>query len=192
MELKNLILDGTLRVFHRKGLKFTMDDLAKELSMSKKTIYTIFPDKESLFFTMVEHIFDRIKESEQAIIEDTSLPTLEKIHKILGVLPEGYQNVDLQKLYPLKEKYPKIYREVESRLENGWEPTLCLLEQGMKEGVIRPVPLSLVKMMLEASVEQFFQRDVLVRNHLGYSEALREVVEILVYGIAVRNGDKNE
>ena len=34
--LQKNILDATLRVFDRKGLKFTMDDLAKELSISKR------------------------------------------------------------------------------------------------------------------------------------------------------------
>ena len=35
-----------------KGLKFTMDDLAMELlGMSKKTIYTVFRDKESLILS---------------------------------------------------------------------------------------------------------------------------------------------
>ena len=42
-----------------------------------------------------------------------------------------------------------------------------------------------VKMMLEASVEQFFQRDVLISNQLSYKEALEEVVGILMDGIAV-------
>ena len=38
--------------------------------------------------------------------------------------------------------------------------------------------------MLEASLEQFFSRDVLVKNGLSYSEALENVVEIIVDGIA--------
>ena len=56
--LQKNILDATLRVFDRKGLKFTMDDLAKELSISKKTIYTVYDDKEALFLAMVDYIFD--------------------------------------------------------------------------------------------------------------------------------------
>ena len=58
--LQKNILDATLRVFDRKGLKFTMDDLAKELSISKKTIYTVYDDKEALFLAMVDYIFDSI------------------------------------------------------------------------------------------------------------------------------------
>ena len=60
-----------------------------------------------------------------------------------------------------------------------------LLKKGMEEGVIRPVSIPIVKMMLEASVEQFFQRDVLISNQLSYKEALEEVVGILMDGIAV-------
>jgi len=43
-----------------------------------------------------------------------------------------------------------------------------------------------VKMMLEASIEQFFQRDILAQNHLTYVDALNEVVNILMYGITQR------
>ena len=102
--LQKNILDATLRVFDRKGLKFTMDDLAKELSISKKTIYTVYDDKEALFLAMVDYIFDSIKESEQMILTDPTLGTIEKLQRILGVLPEGYQNIDLRKLYSLRDK----------------------------------------------------------------------------------------
>ena len=98
--LQKNILDATLRVFDQKGLKFTMDDLAKELSISKKTIYTVYDDKEALFLAMVDYIFDSIKESEQMILTDPSLSVVEKLHRILGVLPEGYQNIDLRKFPP--------------------------------------------------------------------------------------------
>lgn len=185
MELRETILNGTIRMFNEKGLKFTMDDVAKTLGMSKKTIYTVFRDKESLFFAIVEYMFDSIKESERAIMEDDSLTTLEKVRKILGVIPEGYKDVDFKQLYLLKDKYPSIYKQVEKRLESGWETTIALLEQGMQEGVIRKVDIPIVKMMLEASLEQFFQRDILIQNQISYIDALDAVVEIIVDGITV-------
>ena len=187
METRQTILEGTIRAFNRKGLKFTMDDVAKELSMSKKTIYTVFRDKESLFFAMVDYLFDSIKESEQRVLNDESLDTLEKIRKVLGVIPEGYREIDFRQLYLLREKYPAIYQRVEERLETGWENTIALLEQGMREGVVRKVDIPIVKMMMEAAIEQFFQRDILSRNQLTYADALKEVVEILMYGIVQRS-----
>lgn len=186
MELKKTILEGTLEVFNRKGIKFTMEDIAKVLSISKKTIYTVFDDKESMFMAMVDYLFDTIKESEEQVLWDENLSTLEKIRKIMGVMPESYKNVDFRQLYLLREKYPAIYARVEERLETGWEGTIALLEQGMQEGVIRKVSIPIVKMMLEASLEQFFRRDILIRNDLGYMEALEEVVSVIMDGIAVK------
>lgn len=183
MEQRKKILDATLRVFNRKGLKFTMDDIAAELSMSKKTIYTVFHNKETLFFQMVDYCFDSIKEGEQAILTDTSLKTVDKIRKILGVLPEGYKDIDFRNLYQLKDKYPKIYHKVEERLETGWENTIALFQQAMEEGEIRPVNIIVIKTMLEATIEQFFQRDVLITNSISYGDALQETVDIIVDGI---------
>lgn len=186
MELRETIIEGTITVFNQKGLKFTMDDVAKQLSMSKKTLYTVFSDKESLFLAVVDYIFDSIKNSERQVLENQQLSTLDKIHNILGVLPEGYKQIDFRQLYLLKEKYPRIYQQVEQRLETGWEPTIALIEQGITEGVIRPVPIFIVKVMLEAAIEQFFQRDILIQNEMSYTEALNEVVNILVDGIATK------
>lgn len=191
MELKETIIEGTINVFNQKGLKFTMDDVARQLGMSKKTLYTVFSDKESLFLAIVDYIFDTIKESEKLVFDSPELTTLDKIRNILGVLPDGYKQIDFRQLYLLKDKYPKIYSQVEQRLETGWEPTIALIEQGMAEGVIRPVPIFIVKTMLETAIEQFFQRDILIQNEMSYTEALNEVVNILVDGIAVKVRKEN-
>ena len=105
MELRETILEGTIQAFNKKGLKFTMDDIAALLGISKKTIYTVFQDKNTLVSEMVDYCFDSIKESEQKVLSDTSLDTVGKIRAILGVLPEGYKDIDFRQLYLLKDKY---------------------------------------------------------------------------------------
>lgn len=184
MALRETVLEGTLQVFNKKGLKFTMDDVAAQLGMSKKTLYTVFANKEEMFLDMVDFLFDGIKESEQQVIDNEELSTVEKIRAVLGVMPEGYKEVDFRHLYLLKDKYPKIYKKVELRLETGWERTIELIARGIEEGVVRPIRIPVLKMMLEAALEQFFQRDILVQNEISYAEALDEVVGILMDGIA--------
>lgn len=181
---KERILEATIKVFNKKGLKFTMDDIATELSISKKTIYKVFKDKETMFYDMVDYCFDAIKESEAAVVEDNTISTVEKVRRILSVLPEGYKSIDFRQLYELKAKYPKTYLRVEERLESGWENTIALIKQGIEEGEIRPVNVSILKTMIEATVEQFFQRDVLIVNEITYTDALEELVNIIVDGIS--------
>lgn len=183
-ELKKEISLACIELFNEKGLKFTMEDVAKHCRISKKTLYFIYDDKEALFLAMVDYVFDKVKESENRVLKDDTLPTLEKIRKLLGVLPEGYAEIDFSQMYSLKEKFPIIYDQVEKRLETGWETSIQLIEQGQKEGVIRKdINVALVKVMFESTLEQFFQRDVLIRNKISYNKALRDVVEILVDGI---------
>ena len=88
MELRENILQGTIKAFNQKGLKFTMDDIAGILSISKKTIYTVFKDKEELFLAMVDYLFDNNKVSVRQVMEDQGLVSLEKLRRLRRVLPE--------------------------------------------------------------------------------------------------------
>ena len=56
-DLKEHILQATIDVFKEKGIKFTMDDIAKKLSISKKTIYTVTKNKNTLINEMVKYSF---------------------------------------------------------------------------------------------------------------------------------------
>lgn len=187
--IREQILEATILVFNKKGMKFTMDDIARELGMSKKTIYMVFADKQELVYDMVDYCFDSIKDSEQKVMKNAGLSTLEKIQAILGVLPDGYKEIDFSQLYILRDKYPRIYTRVEERLESGWDATMELLQRGMNEGVVRKVDTALVKVMFEATLEQFFRRDVLVKNGITYSDALAQVVDIICNGIKERSED---
>ena len=94
--------------------------------------------------------------------------------------------MDLGQLYILREKYPEIYAKVEERLETGWELTIAIMEQGMKEGVLKPVNIGLFKTVFEAALEKFFAKDVLLKEGISYADALESVVNIMVDGIVVK------
>lgn len=186
-DLRSRILDATIIVFDRKGIKLTMADIATEMSISKKTIYKEFESKDELFDAMVDHVFDSIKEREQEIADDPDTDTVEKLRKLLGAMPEKYQGINYQELAPLKEKHPKVYKKIVKRLETGWEATIALLEKGKSEGVIREdADVALIKVMLEATIEKLISGDVLRKRKIKYVDALNQVVDIIVDGIAVR------
>lgn len=177
------ILETVMVEFRAKGLKFTMDDIAKDLHMSKKTIYKIYRDKEEIFDSMVDYVFNSIKESEHAILNDESLTTSQKVGKILIALPDSYQNVDFRLMFQVKDKYPKVYQKINERIENDWEETIALIEKGIGEGTIRPISISTFKTMFEATIEKFLSSDVLITNNMEYQEALNNMIDILMNGL---------
>lgn len=178
--------EAAIDEFNEKGLKFTMDDISRRLGISKKTLYTLFKDKEELFLQTVDYGFAAVKESETNIINNSALSLVDKIRKIIVVLPDKYHNVDFRKLYALKEKYPKIYQEVETRIENDWEPTLSLIQEGMNQGILRKVRIPVLKAMIEASIEHFLNSEVLIREGITYDEALNEMIETIMQGIILK------
>lgn len=187
-ELKTIVTESGIRVFKKLGVRFTMDDVAADSHMSKKTIYRAFRDKDELCAAMADYLFDGVKEAERMVLE-SDLPTVEKLRTLLGALPESYNELDFTQLHLLKDKYPELYKIVEKRLETGWETTIALIDRGIEEGVIRPIPVPLIKLMFESSIEKFFQKDVLLMNGIGYTEALEQVVSVIMDGIAVHPGE---
>ena len=177
------IQEAVVEAFRRKGFKFTMDDLATEMHMSKKTIYKVYDDKAEMFEDMVDYVFDNIKESEAKILNDENMSTVDKISHVLIALPDTYDNIDFRMLYLLKDKYPTAYAKMNKRLENDWESTINLLEEGIKEGVIRDVSIPVLKIMFEATLEKFLSTDVLIKNKLTYKETLDSMISILMNGL---------
>ncbi len=179
------ILEGALNVFKKKGPKFTMDDIASEMKMSKKTIYTVFNDKNELMCAMVDYTFDLIKEAEDRVYNDNTLSTVDKLRSILVVLPEKYYAYGFSAMQVLAAKYAKAYQMLKERLESGWDKTFDLLKKGMEEGSVREISLPVFKLMYESSIERILVGDFLKENNMRYPEALENMASVLIDGILV-------
>lgn len=186
MDLKERVLEAVIGEFNDKGLKFTMDDIAKRLGISKRTLYTVIQDKEELFFNMVDYIFSDIKASEKKIAEDTSMDVIEKLKRILIVLPQKYQTIDFRKLYELKTKYPKIYKKVENRLETEWDATFSIMEQAMAEGRMRNISLPAFHAIFSGTIEYYLSKKALIDSSITYEESLKQMLDIIINGILVK------
>ena len=184
-QLEEKILIAAIEEFGKKGLKFTMDDIARNLSISKKTMYHVFDNKEAMLLALADYCFADIKKSERAIVEDPNLDVVDKIEQILVVLPEKYQNIGLSNLYQLSEKYPNIYSRVSAYLSTDWDATNALIEQGVAEGKIRPIALPVLQAMVESTIQKFFADSILVEHGISYEEALHEMIQIIIHGLRI-------
>jgi AcrR family transcriptional regulator len=183
MDLKEELIQVVIEEFNEKGIKFTMDDIARRLGVSKRTIYSVVEDKETLFMEAVDCVFTAIKESEAAIIQDESLELIEKIKKILIVLPQKYEAIDFRQLYECKVKFPRIYAKIEHWLENDWEPTLELIKIAIAEGLIKNISLPVFQAMVSGTMEYCLNHDILITHQISYAEALHQMVEMIMHGV---------
>lgn len=70
--MKNLIIEKSIENLRKEGLKFSVDDLAAQLAISKKTIYKYFPDKESLAFAMYEKYYADARKEVAEIVKNSN------------------------------------------------------------------------------------------------------------------------
>jgi AcrR family transcriptional regulator len=162
-----------------------MDDVSKRIGISKRTLYTVVSDKETLFVKTVDYVFVAIKESEKEIVKDTSIDIVEKLSRILIVLPQQYKTIDFRKLYDLRNKYPHIYAKIENRLETQWEDTFAIMEQAMEQGRIRKISFPVFQAIVSGTIEYYLSRSVLLDSQITYEEALQQMLYIILNGIVV-------
>ena len=174
-----------MALFRREGLRFTMQQAVFFNDTATTEIYTVYPSKEALLLDMVDDAFVHIHARKQSIIDGPSTLT-DKLRAVIIALPEEYTALDLQQMTLLDERYPAVAARVREHLENGWEPTLALLKQGMEQGVLRRVSLPILQRMISASIEDFLADRTLEQQGITYTQALDEMVAILWEGIAVR------
>lgn len=174
-----------MELFRREGLRFTMQEAAHAIHISKKTIYAVYPSKEALLLDMVDDAFAQIHARKQAILDGPGTLT-DKLRAVIIALPEEYTALDLQQMDLLDEKYPRVAARVRRHLETGWEPTLALLQQAMEQGVIRTVSLPVLQRMISASIESFLADRTLEQQGIPYARALDEMMGILLDGLLIR------
>ena len=77
-----------------------------------------------------------------------------------------------------------INRAMVSNLENGWEPVIALLEEGIAKGVFRPVNPTILQVTFSAALESFLGGEELKTEGIGYADALEQLMDILMEGIS--------
>lgn len=184
--IRQSIMDSVISQFNLKGMKFTMDDISKELHISKKTIYKEFNDKDELFLATVDYGFSAIKRKEAEVLADDSLGLVDKIARLIVCLPDSYKNIDFRRVYQLREKYPDVYAQVAKRIESDWEETEKLLSKAMDEGLIKKVPIPILKLTIEGAIEKFLSSDELSRTEVSYEDSLNDMIDIIINGIRIK------
>lgn len=179
MDLRTQILDAAAKLFQAEGLGFTMQQVAAALHISKKTIYTVYSDKEALLIDMVDMLFEKIHRR-KAELAALPLPLEERLRAVIIALPEEYAALDFRQLDTLEEKYPAVAARVRRHLETGWEPTMALLEQGIAEKRIRPVNLTVLRRVLTAAFQQLLSG---ANGGSSYAAELDDMMDIFMNGI---------
>lgn len=182
-EMREAVVEAAIKEFTKSGLKFTMNDIAKNMKISKKTIYTVFESKEAVLGGIADKYFEDFLIIEKRVMEDDKMDVIEKIEIILCALPAKYQDAGLGKLSELNVKYPRVYKRLMDYVAKGWGLVETYLEQGIREKKFREISIPVVMTMIEGSVIQLIKKKGLSEYSITYEQAKKEIVQVLIEGI---------
>ena len=192
MTSEQRILEGSMELFKRYGIKgVTMDDIAKHLGISKKTIYFSYEDKDALVTELItlqldSHIkaFDEIEALSKNAIDEIIGMMKHMGAEFSGINPNMFY--DMQKYHPqawikfrvFKEDY--IYKCVIKNLEKGQEQGFYRLDLNQK---------ILAKLRLE-QIEMAFNPVVFPPDKFNLSQVQVEILDHYLHGICTIKGHK--
>jgi hypothetical protein len=136
--MKEKIISKAAELFLKLGFKsVTMDDIACEMCISKKTIYKYFCNKEVLIDQATIIVHENIHQIISNITSKNHNAIAENF-EIRKMFKEMFQNSDTSPLYQLKKHYPDIYEKVMMREVNECNTLFKLnIEKGISEGLYR-------------------------------------------------------
>ncbi|TCP21866.1 TetR family transcriptional regulator [Scopulibacillus darangshiensis] len=187
IHIKNRIINAFIEEIQANGLKFSVDDLANRIGISKRTLYKYFSSKAEILDCIIDDTFQEIDEKAKAIIQNGQLSMPEKIKGVITTLPDHYELLDLKLLGQMKQYYPEQWAKMDELLKDDWELLRNLIEQGIREGVIIELNVSLVMKVILESINSTLDQSFYMENRITVSEALSEIVNILFYGLISEN-----
>ena len=136
--MKDKIIHKASEMFITLGFKsVTMDDIANELGISKKTIYTHFSNKTELVRETVLSVFDTISCGIDDICDLHKNP-IEELYEIKKLVMLHLKNERTSPQFQLQKYYPEIHDQLKAmHYEKMGECTLRNLKRGVEMGLYR-------------------------------------------------------
>ena len=187
---KKRILDFAKDKFLREGFyKISMDSIAEELQISKKTIYKYFTSKDALVKEVVDYL---MQDSSHKIFAkvNTSDDAFTKIVSMFEVASQLFITFSDKWMNDLKFHSDHWERIDEFRTKKMYSTLTQIINQGKEEEIFIDFPTEIIITMLISSIRAIVNPDFIFHNKFSFNQALSIVFQIVFEGISTEKGKK--
>lgn len=186
--LREKIMNAAMKCFKEKGIRAVrMDDIANELSISKRTLYEIYSNKEELLYEGVER---EVRESSEQMVKfakehDDVMQIIlffygQKFKELGSVNPLFYTDLD---------KYAKVKEFLHLRHEEQRKNTRRFFGRGVEEGYFLPqLNYDIVTQLGDASMKYVMATKMY--QHFTLQEIFKNFVSVLLRGYCTEKGQR--
>jgi len=187
---QRILLEASQLIFHYGVKSMTMDELAKRIGVSKRTIYEHFEDKDALLTAICQYHEKTNKTHFKKVIEES--PTI--IHAMFHWYDKNIANTSFTKILSLydeiKRYHPIVYqKEILKNINQKVEDTKNILQLGVKQGVFRKnLDIEIATLLLLSFFQQLKDNTDGIRQHFPVEKLHETYMEIFIRGCCSSKG----
>ena len=192
MEIQERIRQKADELFRRYGIRsVTMDEIATQLGMSKKTIYQYYTDKDQLVDAVA---VDEIQFSQECCMKDAAVSAnaIEEIFRVMEFVEVMFRNMNPSMLHDLEKYHPVGYRKfLDHKNKFLYDMVLKNIERGIKEELYRPeIDIEIMSRYRIESMLLGFNTELFPPSKFNLVKLQQEILEHFLYGLATLKGYK--
>ena len=186
------ILERASQVFMKLGIKsVTMDDMAKQLGISKKTLYNHFTDKSELVEDIIKAKLTEDRMAFQKASEN-AINAIDELFMVSKFVIETFKSVNPTVFYDLKKNYPVVWQlSIDHKWNFVYNEFLKNIERGIREGIYRAdIHKEIYSKIFVSHIETIIEGEVFPWPEFSFETVFIENFRLHIRGIANEKGLK--
>ena len=187
--LEQRIIAKASELFLLRGIKaVTMDFLATEMGISKRTLYERFKDKETLLRKTLEYQDKKSRQEREKLAKECTNP-LELNLMEYKAISDSLRRINRNYIRDLQKYHPQIADYFTKKRETDMEKVVSVMEKSIQEGYIRAeLNPRILALLLRVQLETLIYSEEIEKNHFSYPEVFESIVLYYARGIASPKG----
>lgn len=189
-EKEILILETANQLYMRYGIKsISMDDLGRELGMSKKTIYQFYTDKTELVQKSMQYFLDKHKTDLDAILNQR-LNAIDEMFSINEIVCGRLKSIQPTVFFDLQKYYPKSWKAIQFFKNDYIKKTINgNIAKGIKEGLYRTnINPEIIATLHSHNVELMTNSENALYQKYLFNDIHSEIMRYHIRGLASQKG----
>jgi TetR/AcrR family transcriptional regulator, cholesterol catabolism regulator len=189
MEAKERIILISIDLFTESGIRHvTMDQIAVEAGMSKRTIYELFRDKDELIRECLETMHRQNMEEVQEILSHAS-NAIEALYRFGQHGEKKKSGINRLFFEDIKKLYPQMWDNMKKRVRpHTGSFSQRILKQGIEEGIfLNDLNIEIVDAFFHIIMETFHKKEIFPEN-TSDNDLIRNIIIPYYIGISTEKG----
>ncbi|MDX1628198.1 MAG: TetR/AcrR family transcriptional regulator [Fulvivirga sp.] len=191
-ETKKRIVNGASELFHKYGIRsVSMDDIARHLGISKKTIYQFFKDKDEVVTEALRAHMEMEKQEYDEIFDHSS-NAVEELAMVSKCMRKDFKDMNPSLLFDMHKYHPAAWQIwLDFKNEFIKDHVVSNLKRGIEEGYYRKdIDPEVMAIFRVEQVQLAFDDSIFPPDNFNFTEVQMQFFNHFVHGIVTEKGYK--